>query len=177
MDQSGSKWRKIPYFYPIVYPNPMINFTGDYVIKLDAKKRIMLPAGFLRQMSDGVPSKFIVKKDVFESCLVLYPSDEWDRQVNLMKKKLNPYKKEHNTFLRVFFKGVAEVEPDANNRINIPNRLLDEIGADKDIVLAGQSGKIEIWAKEKYDKVELADDEFAAMAEKLLDGLTDEAIE
>ncbi|MBN2486238.1 MAG: division/cell wall cluster transcriptional repressor MraZ [Bacteroidales bacterium] len=155
----------------------MINFVGDHTCKLDAKGRVMLPSGFLKQMSGGVPAKFIVKKDVFESCLVLYPSDEWDRQVALLKKKLNPYKKEHNTFLRVFYKGVAEVEPDANNRILLPKRLLDEIEADKDIVLAGQSGKIEIWAKARYDKVELADDEFAALAEKLLDGLTDEAIE
>ena len=155
----------------------MKTFVGDHNCKLDAKGRVMLPAGFLKQMDGGVPAKFIIKKDVFESCLVIYPSDEWERQVTLLKKKLNPYKREHNTFLRVFYKGVAEVEPDANNRILVPKRLLDEIEADKDIVLAGQPGKIELWAKSKYDKVGLGDDEFAAMAEKLLDGLTDEAIE
>jgi MraZ protein len=120
-----------------------------------------------------VPAKIIVKKDVFESCLVLYPEDEWQRQVKMLRKKLNPYNREHNTFLRVFFKGVAEVIPDANNRLNIPKRLLDEIGAERDIVLAGQPGKLELWAKTKYDAVSLSDEDFAGMAEKLLDGLTD----
>lgn len=180
MVKYGSKWIKVGrncLFLTPIFKNQMVNFIGDFVCKLDAKGRIALPAGFVKQMDGGMPAKFIVKKDVFESCLILYPSTEWDRQTALLKKKLNPYKKEHATFMRIFYKGVAEVEPDGNNRLNIPNRLLEEIGADKDIVLAGQPGKIEIWAKAKYDKVELADDEFAAMAEKLLDGLIDEAIE
>ncbi len=155
----------------------MTTFVGDYICKLDAKGRVMLPSGFLKQMSGSLPAKFVLKKDVFESCLVLYPEDEWDCQVKMLKKKLNPYKREHNTFLRVFFKGVAEVVPDANNRLLMPKRLLDTIGADKEIVLAGQPGKIEVWAKDKYDMVELGDDEFADMAEKLLEGLTDEAEE
>ena len=155
----------------------MITFVGDYTCKLDAKGRVMLPSAFLKQMSGAVPSRFIAKKDVFESCLVIFPENEWQRQVKLLRKKLNPYKREHNTFMRVFFKGVAELVPDANNRILVPKRLLDEIGADKEIVLAGQQGKIELWAKSKYDSIELSDDEFANMAEKLMDGLIDESEE
>lgn len=152
----------------------MTTFVGDHICKLDAKGRLMLPSGFLKQMSGGVPAKFVVKKDVFESCLVLYPEQEWDRQVKMLKKKLNPYKREHNTFLRVFFKGVAEVSPDANNRLLLPKRLLEAVEAEKEVVLAGQPGKIELWSKAKYDAVELGDEEFADMAEKLLEGLTDE---
>ena len=155
----------------------MNTFVGDHTCKLDVKGRLMLPSGILRQMDGSMPAKFIVKKDVFENCLVLYPDDEWDRQVKLLRKKLNPYKREHNTFMRVFFKGVAELLIDANNRILVPKRLLDEISAEKDVVLAGQPGKIELWAKDKYEKVSLSDDEFADMAEKLLDGLTDETEE
>lgn len=155
----------------------MITFVGDYTCKLDAKGRVMLPAAFLKQVSGDVLSKLIAKKDVFESCLVLYPHEEWQRQVKLLKKKLNPYKREHNTFMRVFFKGVAELSVDSNNRILLPKRLLDEIQAEKEIVLAGQPGKIEVWAKSKYESIELSDDKFADMAEKLMDGLIDETEE
>ncbi len=137
----------------------------------------MLPAAFLKQVIGDMPSKLIAKKDVFESCLILYPQEEWQRQVKLLKKKLNPYKREHNTFLRVFFKGVAELPIDSNNRILLPKRLLDEIGTDKEVVLAGQPGKIEVWAKSKYDDIGLSDDDFANMAEKLMDGLIDETEE
>ncbi len=152
----------------------MVTFVGDHICKLDAKGRLMLPSAFVKQMGDVSVAKFIIKKDVFEGCLVIFPQDEWDRQVKSIRKKLNPYKREHNTFMRVFFKGVAEVVMDASNRLLIPKRLLDEVEAEKEVVLAGQPGKMELWAKSKYDSIELSDDEFAEMAEKLLDGFVDE---
>ena len=45
---------------------------------------------------------------------------------------------------------------------------------DDEVVLAGQSGKLEIWASDQYGKVSVADDDFAAMAEKILGGTIDE---
>ena len=42
-------------------------------------------------------------------------------------------------FLRGYLKGTAEISLDASNRLLIPRRLLDDIGADREIVLAGQS--------------------------------------
>ena len=152
----------------------MITFVGDHICKLDAKGRLMLPSAFVKQMGGAVAAKFVIKKDVFEGCLVLHLYDEWDRQLKALRKKLNPYKREHNTFLRVFTKGVAEVLLDASNRLLVPKRLLDEVEAGKEVVLAGQPGKIELWAKSKYDSIVLSDDEFADMAEKLLDGFVDE---
>ncbi|MBN1596738.1 MAG: division/cell wall cluster transcriptional repressor MraZ [Bacteroidales bacterium] len=152
----------------------MITFIGDYTCKLDAKGRVILPAAFKKQMSGSTQDKFVVKKDIFEDCLVLYPIEEWERQNKIIRKKINPYKKEHNMFLRRFFKGAAEVVLDANNRILIPKRLLDEIKADKELMMAGQFGKIEIWARNRYEKIEVGDSEFAEMAEKIMEGLVDE---
>ena len=65
-----------------------------------------------------------------------------------IRKKMNPYNREHNMFLRNFFKGTAELSLDNNNRLLIPKRLMDLIGAERDVVLAGQDGRIEIWAAE-----------------------------
>ncbi len=152
----------------------MTTFIGDFDCKLDAKGRLALPSAFVKQVGGSMPEKFVVKKDVFESCLVIYSEDEWQRQVAMLRKKLNPYKREHNTFMRVFFKGVAEISPDANNRLLFPKRLLDEVDAAKEVVLAGQPGKIELWSKSKYESIELGDVEFADMAENLLDGLEEE---
>jgi MraZ protein len=155
----------------------MTTFIGDYTCKLDAKGRVILPAAFKKQMKGADQERYVVKKDIFVSCLLLYPIEEWERQNKIVRKKLNPYKKEHNMFLRRFLKGMAEVMIDANNRILIPKRLLDEISAEKEIVMAGQFGKIEIWAKESYDKIEAGDDDFANMAENIMEGLVDETDE
>ena len=165
---------KLYLFLRQILPNSMITFVGDHICKLDAKGRLMLPSALQKQMGGASTVKFIIKKDVFEGCLVIYPEDEWNKQVKSLRKKLNPYKREHNTFMRVFFKGVAEVLLDASNRLLVPKRLLDEVKAGKEVVLAGQPGKIELWAKSTYDSIELSDDEFADMAEKLLDGFVDE---
>lgn len=152
----------------------MITFIGDYNCKLDTKGRVILPSAFKKQLTGSEQEKFVIKKDIFEKCLVLYPIEEWERQNKIIRKKINPYKKEHNMFLRRFFKGMAEAVLDANSRILIPKRLLDEINAEKEIVMAGQFGKIEIWEKKHYERTDLGDEEFAGMAEDIMEGLVDE---
>jgi MraZ protein len=146
----------------------MITFIGDFSCRLDEKGRVLLPAAFIKQMATALQERFILKKDIFESCLVLYPMNEWERQNQILQQNTNPYNREHNRFLRGFFKGTAEVTLDSSNRLLIPRRLLDEIGADREIILAGQLGRIEVWTKEAYDQVEGGGDNFALLAEKIM---------
>jgi MraZ protein len=74
----------------------------------------------------------------------------------------------------MFFSGTAEVSLDSNNRMLIPKRLLEYAGIEDEVVMAGQSGKIEIWASGEYSSVSETGDEFAAMAEKILGGTFEE---
>lgn len=150
----------------------MTIFIGDYTCKIDAKGRVMLSAAFKKQMPAAAQDKFVIKKDIYEKCLVLYPMDEWDRQNQLIRQNLNPYNKEHSQFLREFYKDTAEVELDANNRFLIPARLQSLAGIDKEkeLVLAGQLGKIEIWAKELYDRTSESINDFGELANKILGG-------
>ena len=71
-------------------------------------------------------------------------------------------------FLRNFFKGTAELTLDNNNRLLIPKRLLDLAGVVRDVILACQDGRIEIWAADTYEKIDMPSDEFADLAEKLM---------
>ena len=146
----------------------MTTFIGDYHCKVDSKGRIMLPAAFKKQMPSSASDRFVIKKDIFVRCLVLYPMDEWDRQNAIIRSKINPYNKEHNTFLRGFFKGTAEIVLDSNNRILIPKRLLDSVIGESEVVMAGQGGRIEIWSVKLYESVADNADEFATLAEKIL---------
>jgi len=149
-------------------------FIGDYTCKVDVKGRIILPAAFKKQMPADADDHFVVRRDIFENCLVLYSGEDWNRQIEKIRKRLNPYNREHNMFLRNFFKGTAELALDNNNRLLIPKRMLELIGADRDVVLAGQDGRIEIWAADGYEKIDLPANEFANLAEKLLGtGLND----
>lgn len=152
----------------------MATFIGDYTCRIDAKGRVMLPSAFKKQMPPEASDHFVVRKDIFEECLVLYTIDDWNMQLEKIRKKLNPYNREHNKFLRNFFKGTAELALDANNRMLIPKKFLEMINAEKDIVLAGQDGRIEIWSASVYDTIDMRAEDFADLAEKLLGGVSDE---
>ena len=146
----------------------MASFIGDYVCRVDEKGRLLFPSAFRKQNPSAEADRFVLKKDIFEGCLVLFPMAEWDRQNELIRKKTNPYNKEHNQFLREFYRGTVEITLDSNGRLLIPRRLLDMAGVDKELVLTGQDTRIEIWAKEKYYAQELDEQDFASLAEKLL---------
>lgn len=153
----------------------MATFIGDYTCKVDVKGRIILPMAFKKQMPPDARDQFVVRKDIFENCLVLYSIEDWDRQLEKIRGKINPYNREHNKFLRNFFKGTAELTLDTNNRMLVPRRMLEIIGAGRDVVLAGQDGRIEIWAADTYDKIDMPAEDFANLAEKLMGGTLNES--
>jgi len=152
----------------------MLTFIGDYTVRLDSKGRLTFPAAFKKQIREAVQEGFVLKRDVFENCLIMYPMKEWEKQNKIIRARTNPYNKEHARFLRMFFSGTAEVSLDSNNRMLIPKRLQEYARIKDEVVLAGQSGKIEIWSSDQYGKVSVADDDFAAMAEKILGRSFDE---
>ena len=66
---------------------------------------------------------------------------------------------------------------DNNNRMLVPRRLMDLIGAGRDVVLAGQDGRIEIWPASVYETIGMPSEDFADLAEKLLGGSTNEPLD
>ena len=93
---------------------------------------------------------FIIKRAVFQTCLELYPIEEWDK---LMEKlnNLNRFIKKNNDFIRRFSAGVQMVELDAAERLLVPKNLADFAKIKKDIVLSSAINIIEIWDKELYE--------------------------
>jgi MraZ protein len=144
-------------------------FIGEHISKLDNKGRVIFPAPLKRQLSvEQQQMSFVLKRDIYEKCLLLYPIKEWEQQISQLKKKLNPFNKKHAAFSREFYRGTIDVSLDNNNRLLLPKRLLDYMGADKEIVFAGQEGKIEIWAKEAYDDIQPSNETFALLVEEIL---------
>ncbi|NPA45176.1 MAG: division/cell wall cluster transcriptional repressor MraZ [Chlorobi bacterium] len=148
----------------------MTNFLGEYSGKIDAKGRVNFPTAFIKQMPEDALRKFVIKKDIYSKCLIIYTMEEWERQVELIKKNTNPYNRKHAEFLRQFFKGVAELKLDGNNRILIPSRLLESVEITKEVTFLGQIQKIELWAKDEYEKNEMEADDFANLTEEIIGG-------
>jgi len=161
---------KFYYFYIQTFVEAMATFIGDYSGKIDSKGRLIFPSAFKKQMESGSGDHFVVRRDIFEVCLVLFTIEDWEIQMKKIKSRINPYNREHNRFLRNFFKGTAELVLDSSNRLLIPKKLVELAGINKDVILAGQDGRIEIWAGESYDKIDMPVDDFADLAEKLMGG-------
>ncbi|MFO7790902.1 MAG: division/cell wall cluster transcriptional repressor MraZ [Bacteroidota bacterium] len=142
-------------------------FIGEHIVKLDSAGRVLFPSAMKRQLGGREQEGFVIKEDIFEPCLVLYPMHEWERQNKILQQKLNPYNREHSRFMRQFYSSTAELYPDSNNRLLIPKRLLDKIEAKKDLVFAGLDTKIEIWPNEVWKDMG-TDDDFGSLAEKIL---------
>lgn len=149
----------------------MIAFVGEYGCKLDAKGRLLLPSGLLRQLEgEATELRFVVRKNTYEDCLDLYPETEWSNLVARMKKKINVFNPKHAKFLRDFLRGTAEVLMDSSNRVLLSKWLTDSVNISKDIVLIANAieGKIEIWDKDKYESTKQTDEEFADLAQEIL---------
>ncbi|MBO4876086.1 MAG: protein mraZ [Bacteroidales bacterium] len=146
-------------------------FVGDYNSKLDSKCRVIFPSQLKRQVSEEEQAAaFVLKRDIYEKCLVLYTKSEWNRQVDMIRKALNPFNPTHAEFLREFYRGAAEVYLDNNARFLIPRFLLDYMGAEKDLAFVGSGDKIEIWDSEAYKKREMNRDTLRTLAKELLGG-------
>lgn len=144
-------------------------FLGEYEIKLDAKARLVMPAGLMRQLPAAAAGRLVLNRG-FEKNLVLYPANEWDVIVAELNK-LNPYVKENREFVRYFLRGATPVELDSANRILLPKPLQEYAAIEKDIVLSGNLNNIEIWSKQLHAAAmdnEPAD--FSALAEKVMGG-------
>ncbi|MCW3804250.1 division/cell wall cluster transcriptional repressor MraZ [Plebeiibacterium marinum] len=146
----------------------MATFIGDFVCKADAKGRIVLPSLFKKAMNAMEENRFVVRKDLFEECLVLSPYPEWEEEMNEIRSRVNMYNRAENKFYRQYFRGAAEVTFDSNGRMLLPKRLMEKINVPKEMVLVGVDRKIELWSKSVYESDELGEGELALMAEKIL---------
>lgn len=147
----------------------MVKFIGEYSVKIDDKGRMIFPSAFKSLFAADEKIALVVKKDLFENCLEMFTYRQWEMESNQIKEKLNFFNENHANFWREYMRNRAVVEPDEKlGRITIPKRLLENIGAEKEMIFVGCDHKIEIWAKEQYDKKQMDSNEFIKLAQSIL---------
>ena len=128
----------------------MTGFLGEFEATLDAKGRFLLPAGFKKQLPEG-ETRFVINRG-FEKCLSLYPVSSWE-PIYYKISKLNQFDPKVRQFQRQFLGGATELELDTAGRLLLPPTLKEFAGLSKDIILAAQTDRIEIWDSEKYKQL------------------------
>ena len=130
----------------------MTAFYGRYIVLMDDKGRISLPAKLRpilqkpRESSDG----FMLTKGL-DGCLALYPEEQWAR----IQERLNTLdftRKDFRFFSRQLYPVASPVNLDRQGRMHIPPHLQEQAGLKREILLMGINGWIELWNPEKYEQ-------------------------
>ena len=128
----------------------MFSFRGTFTYSLDQKNRISIPAKFRRNNASPVPECWVLARGM-ESCIALYPKDEWERLEGKLDK-LEFTRRNHRHFKRLMLLDVSEVITDKQGRIPITKNLLEYAGIDRNVHIQGMVSYIELWCPDVYEK-------------------------
>lgn len=148
----------------------MNQLKGEYECKMDAKGRVRLPTGLIKQIGSGENLIFTMNRG-FEKNLMLYPKDVWEAKTKEINQRLNNYNKKHRAFIRYFYRGASELVMDAADRVLIPKGLIEHAGLSKEVILFAYQEQIEIWSKDQYlAELNNEPDDFSDLADEVFGG-------
>ena len=101
-----------------------MRFLGSIEAKTDTKGRAFLPATFRKILNTSGEESLIMKKDVFQPCLVIYPQSVWNKMLDNLRNHLNRWNKRDQMVYRQFVSDVETIVLDGNGRFLIPKRYL-----------------------------------------------------
>ena len=145
-----------------------MRFLGNSEAKTDAKGRVFLPAVFRKQLQAASQECLILRKDTYQDCLVLYPENVWNEQMNELRCKLNRWNSRHQMIFRQFVSDVEVITLDGNGRFLIPKRYLKLAKIQQDVRFIGLDDTIEIWSKEIADKPFITPEDFGKELEEIM---------
>jgi MraZ protein len=152
----------------------MIRFWGNMDAKADVKGRIFLPAVFRKQLQAVSEDHLIMRKDVFQDCIVLYPESVWNSELDELRSHLSQWNSRHQLIFRQYVSDVELITLDSNGRILIPKRYLQVAGIQCDVRFLGMDNRIEMWAKERTEQPFMNPEEFSNALEEVMKGGTED---
>ena len=128
----------------------MIVFSGKSESKIDAKGRVFIPAVFRRQLPENDREKVVVRMDVSNKYLVIYPENVWQNKVLDLQKKLNEWDANDQLLLMRFVEDAEILDIDSQGRILLPKRFISAMNIVSETVFVGLVDRIALWNKPAY---------------------------
>lgn len=145
-----------------------MRFLGNIDAKTDTKGRAFLPATFRKVLNASGEESLILRKDIFEPCLVLYPQSVWNQRMDALRKRLSRWNKHDQMIYRQFVTDVEIITLDNSGRFLIPKRYLKMVNIDQQIRFTGMDDCIEIWATGDSEQPFMSAEEFSKAMEKTM---------
>ncbi|MBQ2676015.1 MAG: division/cell wall cluster transcriptional repressor MraZ [Clostridia bacterium] len=121
---------------------------SEFQHNIDKKGRVFIPAKLREDLGD----RFVISKSLDSSpCLFIYSMEEWQKLVDKLNEQ--PFVKARK-LQRYLFSGAAELEPDAQGRVLLPQTLREfaQLMDSASATIIGASNRIEIWSSENWIK-------------------------
>lgn len=129
-----------------------MRFFGDFPAKTDAKGRVFLPAAYRKVLAANGEEKLVMRRDLHQACLVLYPESLWNQMLDALRAKLNRWNREHQDIIRGFVADSEIVELDGNGRFLINKRKMNEVGINQEVRFLAVDDTIEVWDKDVFEQ-------------------------
>lgn len=141
-------------------------FLGTYSPRLDDKGRLILPAKFRDELSEG-----LVLTRGQERCLYVFSEAEFGR-VHDQMRQAPISSKQARDYIRVFLSGASDEVPDKQGRVTIPSSLREYAGLEKELAVIGAGTRAEIWDAEAWNEyLREKESEFSETDEEVIPGL------
>ena len=145
-----------------------MRFLGNIEAKTDAKGRAFLPAVFRKVLNASGEESLVLRKDIFEPCLVLYPESVWNERMDALRKRLSRWSRRDQMIYRQYVTDVEMITLDGNGRFLIPKRYLKMANIDQQIRFTGMDDCIEIWANSENNEPFMSAEEFSKAMEETM---------
>jgi MraZ protein len=126
-------------------------FSGMYFNNLDGKGRLIIPAPFRDVLLKHYSPKLIVVIDALDPCLLAYPEEQWNKQLEKVNS-LPQYNKNVRFYMRKVVASASVCDIDKQGRILVPAAHRKSSGLKSETVIAGQGTRLEIWDRHQWDK-------------------------
>ena len=124
-------------------------FRGINSVTLDAKGRMALPGRNRETVMVASEGRLVVTIDMRESCLLVYPLNEWET-VQAKLESLSNINPQARLLQRLLIGHATDLELDSAGRLLLPAMLRDYASLEKKLVLVGQGNKLEIWSADHW---------------------------
>lgn len=132
--------------------------SGTSEVSLDTKGRLAIPARYRDIITDESDGQVVVTRSLFDKCLWIYPTEEWDNVVASLGALPILSDPLCRTIQRIVLGSAVFVGLDAQGRLLLPSELRVLSGLDKKAYLIGFNNKFELWSEDNFKAQREADD-------------------
>lgn len=129
-------------------------FIGHSKHVLDRKtQRLIIPSKLRDAVSPEELKEGFIAAVGLDGCLALYTPSNWRK---MAAQQVNMGEFDARTFQRMLFGTAERVHCDPQGRVVLPQRLVDLIGLQAEVIVAGADDRIEVWPPKRWAEIESA---------------------